>query len=182
MQYAGQNEQGAVYARLVKPHSAVKDLLTIEASYAELDRFLDNLSEASSGGIEDAIKEKLSINDQAYFILAWGQLERAIDDACRRAIENGRNQRNWRQRRAWSIYNPEDRRLSGLRFEDRVALVLNPDSEGEEYALTMQHYNLRNQIAHGTLLSRRIEVTEVIEQFFVIQAALTTLTRIRIHP
>ena len=86
----------------------------------------------------------------------------------------GRNQRHWRQRRSWSLYNPQDRRLSGLRFEERAALVLDPDAEGREYSLVMQHYNIRNQIAHGTLLPQRIDVTAVVEQFFVIQAALTT--------
>ena len=45
------------------------------------------------------------------------------------------------------------------------------DTEGREYALAMQHYNIRNQIAHGTLLPQRIDVTAVAEQFFVIQAA-----------
>ena len=86
----------------------------------------------------------------------------------------GRSHRDWRQRRSWSLYNPQDRRLSGLRFEDRAALVLDPDAEGREYALAMQHYNIRNPIAHGTLLPQRIDVTAVVEQFFVIQAALTT--------
>ena len=151
----------------------MKDLPAIAALYTEVN-FLDTLRNPASGTGGDVIEQKLRINDQAYFVLAWGQLESTIDDACRRAIERGQNQRDWRRRRSWSLYNPEDRRLSGLRFEDRVALVLDPDTEGREYRLAMQHYNLRNQIAHGTLLSQRIDVTAVVEQFFVIQAAPTT--------
>ncbi len=150
----------------------MKDLPAIAALYTEVDNFLDSLRDAASRAPGDAIEQKLRINDQAYFVLAWGQLESAIDDACRRAIDKGRNQRDWRQRRSLSLYNPQDRRLSGLRFEDRAALVLNPETEGREYALAMQHYNIRNQIAHGTLLPQRIDVTAVVEQFFVIQAAL----------
>ncbi len=152
----------------------MKDLPAIAALYAEVDNFLDSLRDPASRSPGDTIQQKLRINDQAYFVLAWGQLESAIDDACRRAIDKGRSHRDWRQRRSWSLYNPQDRRLSGLRFEDRAALVLDPDTEGREYALAMQHYNIRNQIAHGTLLPQRIDVTAVIEQFFVIQAALTT--------
>ena len=151
----------------------MKDLPAIAASYTEVDNFLDALLDPSGDAYDAAVEQKLRINDQAYFVLAWGQLENAIDDACRRAIERGRGLRDWRLRRPWSLYNPEDRRLSGLRFEDRAALVLDPDAEGREYRLAMQHYSIRNQIAHGTLLSRRIDVTAVVEQFFVIQAALT---------
>ncbi len=152
----------------------MKDLPAIAASYTEVESFLDGLGDTASRTPTDAIEQKLRINDQAYFILAWGQLESAIDDACRPAIDRGQSQRDWRQRRSWSLYNPEDRRLSGLRFEDRAALVLDPDAEGREFSLTMQHYNIRNQIAHGTLLSKRINVTAVVQQFFIIQAALIT--------
>lgn len=152
----------------------MKDLAAIEALYTEVDNFLDGLRDPVSPTPGDAVEQRLRINDQAYFVLAWGQLESAIDEACRRAIDKGRNQRAWRQRRPWSLYNPQDRRLSGLRFEDRAALVLDPDAEGREYGLAMRYYNLRNQIAHGTLRSKRIEVTAVVEQFFLIQAALTT--------
>ena len=151
----------------------MNDLPAIAASYTGVDNFLGSFRDPASGSGGGEIEQKLRINDQAYFVLAWGQLESAIDEACRRAIDRGRNQRDWRQRRSWSIYNPEDRRLSGLRFEDRTALVLDPDTEGREYSLAMQHYNIRNQIAHGTLLSQRIDVTAVVDQFFVIQAALT---------
>ena len=71
------------------------------------------------------IAAKQMINDQAYFVLCWGQLELAIDDACRNAIRRRQASGNWAVRRAWDLYNPDDRRLSGLRFEDRTALVLD---------------------------------------------------------
>ena len=151
----------------------MKDLPAIAALYTDVDNFLESLREPAQPGSSNAVEQKLRLNDQAYFVLAWGQLESAIDDACRRAIRRGRGQRDWRRRRSWSIYDPDDRRLSGLRFEARAALVLDQDAEGGEYRLAMQHYNVRNQIAHGTLLSERIDITAVVEQFFVIQAALT---------
>ena len=152
----------------------MKDLPAIAALYTEIDNYIETLRDSSAqDGPSEVIERKLRFNDQAYFVLAWGQLESAIDDACRKAIRRGRGQRDWRSRRSWSLYNPDDRRLSGLRFEDRAALVLDPDAEGREYSLVMQHYNIRNQIAHGALRSERIDVTAVVEQFFVIQAALS---------
>ena len=57
-------------------------------------------------------------------MLAWGQLETDIDDACRDAIRHGQSHGEWRSRRAWSLYNPDDRRLSGLSFENRLTLVV----------------------------------------------------------
>ena len=171
---ARQVEQGTVHAGLATPYPSVKHLPAIAALYTEADNCLDNLRDSASATGAGIVEQKLHINDQAHFVLAWGQLEIAINDACRRAIEKGRNQRDWRQRRPWSLYNPEDRRLSGLRFEARAALVLDPDAEGREYSLAMKHYNIRNQIAHGTLLTQRIDVTAIVQQFFVIQSALTS--------
>ena len=152
----------------------MRELPAIAAQYTEIDNYIETLRDPDADdGRAEIIEQKLRINDQAYFVLAWGQLESAIDEACRKAIRRGRGQRDWRSRRSWSLYNPDDRRLSGLRFEDRAALVLDQDAEGREFSLAMQHYNIRNQIAHGALLSERIDVTAVVEQFFVIQAALS---------
>ena len=37
----------------------------------------------------------------------------------------------------------------------------------------MQLYSVRNQIAHGRLRSERIDVSSVIQEFYVIQSSLT---------
>jgi hypothetical protein len=120
-----------------------------------------------------SVELKQRMNDQAYFVLSWGQLEAAIDSTCRNAIRYRQASGNWAVRRAWDFYNPDDDRLSGLRFESRVALVLDrrggPDSP---WAKVMSHYSLRNQIAHGTLLAHRIDVDAVAQEFFQIQGAL----------
>ncbi len=117
------------------------------------------------------VDQEQSINDQAYFVLAWGQLEADIDEACRDAIRAGQSDEDWRYRRAWSLYNPEDRRLSGLSFENRLTLVVERGSD--DWKRTMHLYNVRNQIAHGTLLSGRIDMASVIQDFFRIQSSLT---------
>ena len=152
----------------------MSDLRAIAGSYERIDGFLKDLRErhdtAGEPDERDRVAREQEINDQAYFVLAWGQLETDIDNACRDAIRHGQSHDDWRNRRAWSLYNPDDRRLSGLSFENRLTLVLARGSD--EWRRTMQFYNVRNQIAHGTLLSERIDVSGEIQEFFRIQASL----------
>ena len=150
----------------------MRDLRAIVAAYEQLDTHLEGRRSAATTreGGRDRIAQMQRINDQAYFVLAWGQFESSVEDACRDAIRSGQAQRDWKSSRAWSLYNPDDRRLSGLRFEDRLALVL--EKGGENWRRAMRHYNLRNQIAHGTLRSERIEVTTVVREFYLIQSSL----------
>jgi hypothetical protein len=116
---------------------------------------------------------KQVIHDQAYFVLCWGQLEAAIDDKCREAIRRRQNHTNWDHRRAWDLYNPNDKRLSGLSLEDRAALVVDRSGgPASPWARIMGYYQLRNQIAHGDLKPTRIEVAEIVKDFFTIAAAL----------
>lgn len=151
----------------------MRDLQEIVTAYEQLDTHLEGLRSAdgTGGGGRDRIAQRQRIDDQAYFVLAWGQFESSVEDACREAIRRGQAQRDWRSSRVWSLYNPDDRRMSGLRFEDRLALVLEKGSENWRRA--MQHYNVRNQIAHGTLRSERIEVTTVVQEFYLIQSSFT---------
>ena len=119
----------------------------------------------------DRISKKQRINDQAYFVLAWGQFEATIKEACREAIQDGQEQGDWKQQRAWLLYSVQDRRLSGLSFEAQLSLVLKKGTSYWKQAI--RHYNVRNQIAHGNLLSERIDVPRVIQEFYVIQSYLT---------
>jgi hypothetical protein len=157
----------------------VRDLPHIRAVYLEVDAELEaQRSAASASGNKDAVSRidlKQRINDQAYFVLCWGQLETAIDETCRNAIRTRRGSGNWMVRRAWDLYNPDDDRLSGLRFENRTALVLDQSAgSGSPWAKVMHYYAVRNQIAHGELQAQRIDVDEVVQEFFQIQAALQT--------
>ena len=107
------------------------------------------------------------LNEQAYFVLAWGQLEAEVGEACRDAIRLGKSHEEWRQRRAWSLYNPENLRPS---FRNRLMLVL--DRTSDEWRRSMELYDVRNQIAHGDLRSEGIDVPTVIEDFYRIQSSL----------
>ena len=152
----------------------MSDLQAIAATYERIDRFLGDLRDDCDAAGEDDERDRVAreqeLNDQAWFVLAWGQLETDIDNACRDAIRLAQSHEDWRYRRAWSLYNPADRRLSGLSFENRLTLVLEKGGGGWKRA--MQLYNVRNQIAHGTLLSERIDVSSEIEDFFRIQSSL----------
>jgi hypothetical protein len=152
----------------------MQDLAAIEALYNEIDaEFERQRTDAvarQDHGARARIEAKQRLNDQAYFILCWGQLETAIDDKCREAIRRGQNDRSWTIRRTWNLYNPDDRRLSGLAFEERAALVL--DKDGDPWKTAIRYYNLRNQIAHGRLQADRIHVASVVADFYIVQGSL----------
>jgi hypothetical protein len=65
----------------------VRDLPHIRAVYLEIDAQFEAARAAASGSGDSqgvsSIEEKQRINDQAYFVLCWGQLEAAIDDKYR---------------------------------------------------------------------------------------------------
>ena len=152
----------------------MSDLQAVTAVYERVDRHLqavrDREEGAGGGGPQGRAARQQTIDDQAYFVLAWGQLESDLDEACRDAIRDGQSHEDWRYRRAWSLYNPDDRRPSGLSSVNRLALVL--EKGGGDWKRTMQLYNLRNRIAHGTLLPDRIDMASVALDFYRIRASL----------
>lgn len=155
----------------------MRSLPEILAVYGQLDLVLENERVTAEGAGNTArvrqIEGRQVINDQAYFVLCWGQLETAVDEKCREAIRRRIADEKWEQRRAWDIYNPDDKRLSGLTFEDRVALVVDRGGgRGSAWAKMMQYYQIRNRIAHGELGTTRIEVNEVVKDFYVVAAQL----------
>ena len=153
----------------------MSELQAIANVCERVDLHLRSLRDTEDGSGDEtgagSTDRERSINDQACYVLAWGQLEANIEEACRDAIRNGQSHEDWRHRRAWSLYNPDDRRLSGLSFENRLTLVLEKGSD--DWKRTMELYNVRNQIAHGTLLSARIDMARVIRDFFRIQSTIT---------
>lgn len=81
--------------------------------------------------------------------------------------------KNWEERRGFDFYNPDDKRLSGMPFDRRVAIVLDrTGGPGSQYAKVMAYYETRNKIAHGNLGAKRIDVSAVVSDFYVVQGAL----------
>lgn len=56
----------------------MSDLQAVAAVYERVDLHLRSLRDT-----EDGANRERSINDQAYFVLAWGQLEADIEEAYR---------------------------------------------------------------------------------------------------
>jgi hypothetical protein len=156
----------------------MNSLPQIVALYEKIDRAFDSDRQTAltSGDQVEAqrIEQKQLINDQAYFVLCWGQLEAEIDDACRATIARRQADQSWEMRRGFDFYDPQDKRLSGLPFERRAATVLDRNGgKGSPWAKVMNYYGMRNPIAHGNIKATRIDVSLVVQDFYVIQGALT---------
>ena len=156
----------------------MKRLAQIAALYAQIDQIFqserDDAMERSDSVAVVRVAEKQLLNDQAYFVLCWGQLETEVDDACRAAINRRTVSADWEMRRGFDIYDTDDKRLSGLPFDRRAAMVLDRRAgRGSPFAKLLNYYAIRNQIAHGKLLASRIDVTSDLADFFIIQAAIT---------
>jgi hypothetical protein len=155
----------------------MRQLPQVVALYLETDSsFEGRRSDANARGDVNSVKSiesKQVINDQAYFVLCWGQLELEINDRCRAAIKSRIAHKDWAMRRAWDMYNPDDKKLSGLRFEVRAALLLDrKGGPGSPWARLMKHYSIRNEIAHGSLRTQRIDVATTVQDLYLIQSAL----------
>ena len=78
----------------------MSDLQAIAAVYEQMDLHLRNQrvteDRAAEAPAPDPVDEEQRINDQAYFVLAWGQLEADLEDACREAIREGQSYYDWR--------------------------------------------------------------------------------------
>jgi hypothetical protein len=144
----------------------MRELDKIVAAYSSVDAGLEaQRDEARRRGDSKRvtrIEQKQLINDHAYFVLCFGQLEAAVDDACRTTIRSRSADADWGRRRGWDIYNPEDRRLSGLSFEDRVALLTDKKAGPRKpYARIVYFYGIRNTAAHGKFEATRIDIPAV---------------------
>ena len=147
------------------------DLDAIAALFQRVDSSLADLREqheaAGEAGERDHVGRQQTLNAQACFVLARGQLAAEIDDACRDAIRLGKSHEDWRHRRAWSVYDEDNPRLS---FRNRLTPVL--DRSRDSWKRTLEQYQVRNQIAQGDPGHTGINVPAVIEDFHRIQASL----------
>jgi hypothetical protein len=153
----------------------MRDLPRILAVYAEIDALLER--ELAQSALPVQVEARQILNDQAYFLLIWGQFEIELNSRCREAVRSRRQSPDWQTRRAWDLYNPEDRRFSGLSFEDRARLVLDAqEGRGSPFAITLKHYGIRNEIAHGKLLTTRVDVGAFVQDCYLVQTALHRAT------
>lgn len=152
----------------------MKDLPAIEATYTELatrlDRKLDAAREQGDGAAVAWAEKQQLINDSAYFILVWGQLEVRIDEVCEAAVRQRRDSDDWSLRRAWDAFDPDNLRV---RFEDRSGPRARPiQQESDAYERTLRYYRERNRVAHGRSLATAIDVPFIISDLYPIASEL----------
>jgi hypothetical protein len=138
----------------------VRDLAEIVSIYEAIDAMLEQQRDGALAENDraraDRIERRQLINDHAYLVLCWGQLEVAVNDRCKELISRRRAETSWDRRRAWDLHDPD--RLS-LAFEDRVALLADRDAgRGGTFNRIMRWYQYRNDAAHGRFRGERIEV------------------------
>lgn len=152
----------------------MNELAAIEAVDSELASDLDQALEravlAGDGPAMTRIERKQRINDSAYFILAWGQLEAEINRAAEAAVRTRRASIRWEDRRAWDAHDPDNMRA---KFEDRAALVLDRfNATSNAYKRAIRYYGWRNAIAHGTNLATGIDVASTILDLYQIASEI----------
>ena len=154
----------------------MKELPAIEATYDKLADILDDeLQKAEQRPDYHAanrIKEKQQVNDSAYFLLVWGQLEARVNEIAEKAIRKRRADARWEYRRAWDGLNPDDMRR--IRFEDRLAIVLDRQAgKGSSFNQAIRLYGERNRVAHGTSLAQGIDVPTIIAQVYQFESEMS---------
>lgn len=153
----------------------MKRLPEIAAAHALIDSWLEGLRqeavEQGNSSKVDKIDERKKINDQAYFVLGWGQMETAVNGACLKAVKKWSHDSHRNKRRAWSIIEVSRSDKIRLSFEQRAELILDEKDTAAHYKRLMQHYELRNRIAHGAAVADSIDFPAVIAEFNMIQGA-----------
>ena len=145
----------------------------IRAAYLETETYLlrefNKALDANNSLRQETIRTFRRLNDNAYFVLLWGQLENEINAKFVKFIEDGQAHTDWSERRKSYNYN-----IDKTKFDDRLSLLLNKKAgKGSSWAIAMSYYEQRNKIAHGESNRTGIDVTAVIEAFYQVQSTLT---------
>jgi hypothetical protein len=152
----------------------VNNLPELQGAFDAVDAWIDQQVQGASAQpatTANTWHRRKLINQEAYFVLAWGQFELEIEEACREFIRRRQHNPNWEQRRAIDIYNPEDPRLAGLSLEERVALVVDKNSDDRREIV--KYYQLRNLVAHGKSFATGIDFDQVVADLFSIYSRLS---------
>jgi hypothetical protein len=122
-------------------------LKTYKKTNSAFERLKDKAFLRRNPNAIQQIEDQQKINNQAYFILCWGQVEKMIDRACSIKVFGGQ--------------------ISRLGFKSRAKLVLgSQNSSALQFVLDC--YSLRNSIAHGDLQTERIDVAKAISRLCTI--------------
>lgn len=91
---------------------------------------------------------KRQLNDQAYFIMLFAQLEDHINRLCLQLINRQKGLANWGTRRSWDIIDTNNF-VERFPFMNKVALLT--DKRTASYGNIKRLYQIRCNIAHGNI-------------------------------
>lgn len=142
----------------------MKDFSYILRAYSDAKTNLDQLWQvelARIDGLDELIRleRQRLITQQAFFFLLIAQFEVELKTRSSALIERMRSQTEWRDRRAWDLL---DDKVRNMQLMQRVALLT--DKGGDVYKRIKELYDIRNRIAHGTLLTEEIDVAEIADE------------------
>nr|WP_255542290.1 HEPN domain-containing protein [Azospirillum sp. INR13] len=107
------------------------------------------------------------VNQQAFFVLLFALFDAKLNTHSSALIKRMRSQTEWRDRRAWDLL---DDKVRNMQLMQRVALLT--DKGGDVYKRIKELYDIRNRIAHGTLLTEEIDVAEIAREIQLFAAGL----------
>ena len=106
------------------------------------------------------------INDQAYFVILFAQLEEKIDASSESLVTKRAQGAGWSSRRPWDTFDP-----TRMSFKGRVSLLV--DKRSTEYAKIMKYYIIRCDLAHGIVYANMpIVIVTVAADFQALAAKL----------
>lgn len=134
---------------------AMNDLDHIFAAYlkasAEFEKLKLNASCENNAMQINEIDCQMRVNELAYFILFWGQVEKSINAVCLRRLPS--------------------KKLARLGFKNRAEIALGSRSNADWETLIF-YYSLRNRIAHGELLAERLNISNIFGELYKVIAHL----------
>ena len=94
-------------------------------------------------GIEQ-MDEKRDILERGFFVLMFGQFEKAVTAAFEDALNARASNPDWNHRRGWDVSSLKGKKVP---FETKLAMVL--DRRSPSFGEILRTYATRNHCAHG---------------------------------
>lgn len=159
----------------------MKEFSDILGAYSHAKKNLDRLwqeelpnvaSAASVGGFGASLEleRQRLITQQAFFFLLIAQFEAELNRLAAALIDRMKRQADWRDRRVWDDLEHQPERIRNIPVMRKLALLT--DKGGVVYKRIKELYDIRNRIAHGTLLTEEIDVAEIAREIQLFAAGL----------
>lgn len=146
-------------------------LRTFEISSENLDRIRqDAIVRNDNPDNVKRLDRLVLVNQQAFFILFIALFEAEMNRVAAALIDRMKRQADWRDRRVWDDLEHQPERIRSIPVMRKLALLT--DKRGAVYRRIKELYDIRNRIAHGTLLTEEIDVAEVADELQLFAAGL----------